>query len=127
MGTYIERVYVAGPLTPRGSREDTKNPAVEYLYNVRDMIRAGVQLIENGYSPYIPGIDLQLFLSGDITEEQIKNVSMAWLEKSDAVLVLPYTDSSTGVIAELERARSLGIPVFDSVSDINSAMLGCNA
>jgi hypothetical protein len=123
MATYIERVYVAGPLTPRGMRKDTTNAAVEYLYNVKDMIKAGAELIMNGYSPFIPGMDYSLFLVEDITEEQIKGVSMAWLDKSDAVLILPYFENSLGVIAELDRAKELGIPVFASVSDINAYMM----
>lgn len=123
MSKYIERVYIAGPLTPRGMRKDTSNAAVEYLYNVKDMVRAGAELIVNGYSPFIPGMDYSLFLVEDITEEQIKGVSMAWLEKSDAILLLPYFDNSHGVIAELARAKELDIPVFASVSDINEYMM----
>lgn len=115
----IERVYVAGPLTPRGMRSDTKNAAVEYLYNVRDMVRIGEQLVDNGYCPYIPGLDFPLFMFGDINEDKMYRNSMAWLEVSDAVLLLPYYENSTGVIKEIERARELGIPIFGSVSQLN--------
>jgi len=111
-------------MTPRGERKDCENPAIEYLYNIRDMIRAGAQLVLNGYTPYTPGLDYHYFLAEDITEEQIKDVSMNWLKVCDAVLVLPYFESSKGVHAELEKAKELGIPVFESVSDINEYMIG---
>lgn len=127
MVTYIKRVYVAGPLTPRGLRKnakgETENPAIEYLYNVKDMIKAGAELIENGYSPYIPGMDFPLFLASEITAEQIYGLSLDWLEASDAMLLLPYDESCTGVVAELVRAKELDMPVFNSVSDINEYMM----
>lgn len=115
----INRVYVAGPLTPRGMRDDAKNPAIEYLYNVRDMLRLGGQLIENGYAPFVPGMDFPMFFVNELTEEQIKGIGLSWLEVCDAVVVLPFFENSHGVIAELQRAEELGIPVFGDVHQLN--------
>jgi hypothetical protein len=122
---YIERVYIAGPITPRGLRKDTDNAAVEYLYNIRDMFRVAIQLMDNGYSPFVPACDFPLFLVDDIAPEKMYGTGLAWLEKSDAILLLPYdAEKCHGVVAELEKAKELGIPVFTSINDINEYMVG---
>ena len=38
--------------------------------------------------------------------------SMAWLEVSDAVFVLPNSENSKGTQAEIKRAEELNIPVY---------------
>jgi hypothetical protein len=44
---------------------------------------------------------------------------MAWLEVSDAVLLIEGWEKSKGTLAEIERAKALGIPVFTTVYDLN--------
>jgi len=51
----------------------------------------------------------------------IKDLSMAWLDVSDAVLVLPKYRKSGGTNLEIARAKELGIPVFYSIEDIIDA------
>ena len=47
----MKTLYIAGPMTPRGNRSDTANPAIEYLLNVKDMIQAGLEAIRKGWAP----------------------------------------------------------------------------
>ena len=51
----------------------------------------------------------------DFTVEQFYNFSMAWLEVSDAVFLLNGWEKSKGTLAEIERAKELGIPFFDNL------------
>jgi nucleoside 2-deoxyribosyltransferase len=118
-----KRIYLAGPLTPRGLREDCNgNAAIEYLYNVRDMLRTAHRLIAAGYAVFIPGMDFPLFLVNNLTPEQIYKQGLAFLEVCDAVLCLPYDhEKSTGVIAEITRAKDMGIPIFYTFKELHDA------
>lgn len=119
---FIKKVYIAGPITPRGMRKDTTNPAIEYLFNVGDMLDVAMQLIKLDFIPFTPGVDLLYFLHPAakkvLTAERTYALSMTWMECCDAILVLPYFDNSTGVIAELKRAAELKMPVFHSIGEI---------
>lgn len=119
-------LYIAGPMTPRGTRADTDNLAIEYILNVSDMIAAAKVAIAKGWAPYCPGLDMQYFLTQNggtpISEAEIKAVSLAFLEVSDAILMLPRWETSPGSQAEYSRAVELGMPVYMSleVSDETS-------
>jgi hypothetical protein len=118
----IHKIYIAGPLTPRGMRKDTDNPAIEYLFNVNDMIDVSIQLIKCGLVPFTPGIDFPYFLHPSakkvLTAEKIYELSKTWMECCDALLVLPHFENSTGVLAELQRANELGMPIFHGIGPI---------
>lgn len=121
----MKKAYIAGPMTPHGNRSDTRNAAIEYLLNVRDLIAAAVALIRKGYAPYCPGIDLQYFLSlpsGEmISEECIKDVSMAFLEISDIIVLLPGWEASLGCRVEYSRSVELGMPSFYGIRSVPDA------
>jgi hypothetical protein len=118
----VKIAYLAGPMTPRGNRTDTTNPAIEYLLNVRDLIHAAHVLIEKGYAPYCPGIDFPYYLGLPqgkvISEERIKAVSMAFLDASDIVVLLPGWEASPGCQAEQRRAIELEMPQFYGVESV---------
>lgn len=115
----IQRVYVAGLLTPRGIWD--KNPAIDYLINVRHLIRAGIELLLAGYTPFIPALDFAVFLllredKGErIDEVMIKKYSMDWLEVCDAVMLTDGWEHSTGTTAEIFNAIKHEQPVFESI------------
>jgi hypothetical protein len=118
----VKTAYIAGPMTPRGNRRDTQNSAIEYLLNARDLVQAAVALIHKGYAPYCPGLDFQYFLSlrpGEtIPEETIKEVSLAWLDVSDIIVLLPGWEASEGCQAEYSRSIELGMPAFYGVESV---------
>ena len=44
--------------------------------------------------------------------------SMNWLEKCDAILVMPKYRKSEGTKAEIERAKELDMPIFYRLEDL---------
>lgn len=105
------RIYLAGAMT-------SSHP-ITFLDNLRKGMRATAELIVYGdgrYAVFSPFIDFSIFFQlregEQITVDMIKAQSMAWLEVSDCVLVLPEWGESQGTIAEIKRAHELKIPVF---------------
>jgi hypothetical protein len=119
----IKRVYIAGLLTPRGIW--SVNFAIDYLINVKNMIRTGLDVFFAGFVPFIPALDFQLFLAlreGErITEPMIKRYSKDWLEVCEAVLLTAGWKKSEGTLIEIEFAKEHGIPVFESIEDLKKA------
>lgn len=103
----MKRVYVAGPY---------RAPDVlGMLRNIREGIRVAVLLMETGDAPFCPWLDHQYGLQAEIPLETYQKTSMAWLEVSDAVVLVHGWQKSQGTLAEIRRARGLGIPVYDGV------------
>jgi len=114
----MKYIYVAGAITPY----PTEPPVIGFLANIRRGIRATVELLLNGYIPFCPFLDHQFFMQlrngENITGKMIKDYSMAWLEKCDAILVLSRWRKSEGTKAEIARAKEIGIPIFYSMDDL---------
>lgn len=114
----IKRIYVAGAITPYKS----EHPVFGFLGNIARGIRMSLTLLLQGYFPFCPFLDYQYWFflcEGEaISEKMIKGMSMAWLEVSDAIMVLPKYRKSGGTKAEIDRAKELGIPVFYNVEDM---------
>jgi hypothetical protein len=116
------RIYIAGPLSPRGIRPDTKNGAIEYALNVRDMVRVATELIKGGHAPFCPGLDFLYFIGASYgnepTEVEIKVQSLEWLEVSDAILMIGEWTQSEGAVVEFEYARLHKIKIYTSLEEI---------
>lgn len=104
------RIYIAGKYND--------DNVINVLSNIRRGINMAAHLIKDGYDVYCPFLDYSLALTasgGSLTKEQFQRNSMAFVEVCDALLVLPGWETSGGTKREIERARSLNIPVyFDS-------------
>ena len=116
-------IYVAGLLTPRGT--NSVHPAIDYLLNVRNLIRASLDVFMAGFTPFCPALDFLFFLQlreGEhITEPMIKRFSKDFLRVSDAIVLTPKWKTSPGTLAEIKLAKELGIPVFETLSDLIEA------
>jgi len=114
----IKRVYVAGLLTPKGIK--STNPAIEYLINISDLVDASLEVLYAGYTPFCPALDFLYFIKmrKRITEAIIKRISKDWLEVSDALLLTPGWEKSPGTLAEIKYAKSLDIPVFETLEEL---------
>jgi predicted Rossmann-fold nucleotide-binding protein len=53
-----------------------------------------------------------------IKTEDFYEYSIAWLEKADAVLVVPGWEDSVGTKKELARAKELSIPIYYSMAEL---------
>ena len=114
----VKRIYICGAITPTGRG----NHSVEHLTNIKNGIKAGKMLMRLGFSPYNPFLDYPYWLVDDgdffLSVDRIRQMDMDWIDKSDAVLVLPGFKRSVGAKAEIERAKRQNIPVFYEVDDL---------
>lgn len=109
------RVYVAGAYS--------SDNVLGVLDNIRKGIRTATEAFLTGEcAPFVPWFDYQFQLSlregESLTVPDYYEYSLAWLEVSDCVLVLPGWEKSKGTIAEIERAKELRIPVFYSMNEL---------
>ena len=115
----IKRVYVAGAYSA--------DNVLQVLENMRVGMRAGTEVLLAGFCPFVPFFDYQFKLMSregeSITLEDYYRYSMAWLEVSDAVLVIPGYEKSKGTLAEIKRAVELGIPVFYDLDNLSRGAL----
>ena len=109
----MKKVYVAGPYSA--------DNIIQVLSNIRNGIETAVGLIHLGHAVFCPHLDFlfALVMGGEsLTKEQFQANSMAWVEVSDVVYVMPGSEKSNGVKREVERAQSLKIPVVYEARDI---------
>lgn len=104
------RVYMAGPYSA--------DNVIDVLENIRRGQFAAYRLLKAGLAPFCPWLDYQFSLVGHVSLDEYKKYSIAWLEASDAVLVLSNWEKSSGTKAEITRAEQLGIPVFFKEDDL---------
>lgn len=107
-------VYIAGAYSAPN--------VIEVLDNIRRGMRMATKVLLAGYSPFCPWLDFhfQLMLrDGEtLTVDDYYRYSLAWLERSDAVLVMPNSEHSKGTQAEIAKAKELGIPIFQHIEDL---------
>lgn len=105
------RIYVAGAYSA--------DNILDVLSNMRRGIKLTLKVIKAGFAPFCPWLDFQYGLMEELTLADYQNMSMAWLEVSEAVLVVPEGAAlSRGTRAEIKRAKVLSIPVFNSFFDL---------
>jgi hypothetical protein len=107
------RVYIAGPYSA--------DNVITVLNNMRVGMRVATKLMLNGFAPFCPFLDyqFQLMLRKDenLTLKHYYDYSMAWLEVSDAIVVLEGWENSNGTLAEIGRAKELNTPVYYGIND----------
>jgi len=111
-----KRIYVAGAFNAGN--------VLDVLANMRRGMRQAVEVLLAGYSPFCPWLDyhfaLMLKEGENLTIENFYNYSMAWLEVSDAILViLEGAEESVGTQGEIKKAKELGIPICYSLGELN--------
>ena len=110
-------VYVAGKISDPN--------CINYLKNLKAGIEASAEvMMTEGLAPFSPFLDFQYILTSPlgnkITIEDYQSMSMHWLSKSDAVYVHEGSDwrTSKGTLAEIAKAKELGIPVVYTYDDL---------
>ena len=108
-----KRIYVAGPY----SGPDV----ISVLGNMRRGLQLSAEAMRAGFAVYSPWCDCLLHFHQAFTLEMCYELSMSWLEVSDAVLLVEQgAEASHGSQAELARARELGIPIFCTIEDLKT-------
>ncbi len=109
----IQRVYVAGAYS--------SNNVLGVFANMRKGMNLALEVLQHGYAPFVPWFDYHFsLLSENVTLEMYYAYSMAWLEKSDAVILVPGWENSNGTQKEIERAKELGIPVVNGLDALEA-------
>ena len=104
----MKRIYLAGKYNA--------DNIIDCLSNIHDGIKMAVKVLKQGDVPFVPWLDYQFhFFDPTLTIDDYYRYSMAWLEVSDEVWVLPDSENSKGTQAEIKRAKELGIPVIKVV------------
>lgn len=106
------KVYISGPIS------------LGHLpTNVQTAVEAGLQLLAAGFAPLIPHLTCyancdgsQVVLPRGTTHDDWIDADLPWVAAADGVLRLP--GESLGADREVERARSVGIPVFGSIQAV---------
>lgn len=106
----MKKIYIAGKLNDNASG---------YIKNVHKMIKFAEQIRIQGFSVYVPAIDLLMGLViGSYDYDDYFNNSQPWLEVSDAMFLTPGWSKSKGTLREIQRAHKFNIPTFMKISDL---------
>lgn len=101
----MKKIYIASPYT-----------VGDVAINVRRQLEAAGLLIGLGHAPFAPLLShFQHMFSPQPYEKWIE-IDLVWLRSCDAVLRLPGV--SKGADIEVMEAIRLGLPVFNSVREI---------
>lgn len=126
MSSKIKYVYIAGPLRPKCYHSNSL--WIDYLLNVNQMTKYARKVIKLGFTPFCPCLDFLYVLVGNgkdrPTEATIMRLSKDWLEKCDAILLIPGWRRSEGTLAEIKLAEKLNIPVFKTLEELNKTTEG---
>lgn len=111
------RVYVAGAYS--------SGNVLGVLRNMKRGMRLATEAFQAGVLPFAPWFDYHFLLQEDdekppLTIDDIYNYSMSFLENwAEAVLVQQEGwIESKGTVAEINRAKELGIPVFFTLESL---------
>lgn len=111
----MERIYVAGPYSA--------DNVIDVLRNIGIGQLTCAKLFSMGYAPFPPWHD-KTFITDlpnhPFTVEQFYKYSMAWLEVSDAMLLIPGWEKSAGTLKEMEYAEANGIPIYYSMEELRT-------
>ena len=113
-----KRIYVAGAYSA--------DNITDVLGNMRKGMRLSVDVLLAGYAPFCPWLDyhfsLMLREGEKLSIQDYYDYSMAWLEVSDAILLVPGYNGSKGTQMEIFRAYDLGIPIYASLDTLRAAI-----
>lgn len=103
----IPVIYIAGPY--RGINRD----AIEL--NIQTARQVGLEAIRRGWSPIIPHANTgHLETLINLPDQFWLDATLELMRRCDAVLLCPGHTRSVGTFGEIEEARRLEIPVFES-------------
>ena len=118
------KVYVAGPYSD--------DNVMGVLKNIGRGEEYAAKLFQMGFAPFTPWHDRDFVIQNwreEFDVEKFYEYSMEWLKVSDVMFVVPDYEGlknsiqSKGTVKEIEMAKKLNIPVFDSIFNIGQYKL----
>ena len=109
----MKRIYVAGAYSANNIIDCLKNIGKGEYYCAKIFMR--------GFAPFCPWNDKDYVIKNyneDFTVEMFYNYSMAWLEVSDVLFLVPGYEKSKGTLMEIKRAKELNIPIVDTIDEL---------
>jgi len=90
------------------------------LRNVEKSIIYGIEIIKMGHNPFIPNLyHYFVMANSSITEETFIDLMTEWVKQCDGLFVATMPDGEdSGVQIEIDAARTYGIPIYYSLSEI---------
>lgn len=101
----MKRIYVAGPY-----RAATVAGVVT---NIRRAEATGIAAMQLGWAPFIPHMNTALW-DGLFPDSVFLESGLAFLGVCDAVVLVPGWLDSKGTLADIDMAKRLGIPVYET-------------
>jgi hypothetical protein len=109
----MKRVYVAGAYSA--------NNVIDILKNIGRGEEYSSKIFMMGMAPFCPWHDKN-YVTHNWNEifsvQQFYDYSIAWLEVSDAMFLVPGWENSKGTLAEIAIANRIGIKIFDNLSEL---------
>lgn len=107
------KVYVAGAYSA--------NNIIDCLKNIGRGEEYSARIFMLGFAPFCPWHDKDYVIKNwgeDFTVKMFYDYSIAWLDVSDVMFLVPGWENSKGTLAEIERAKELNIPIFDTIEEL---------
>ncbi len=109
----MKRVYVAGAYSA--------DNVVDVLKNIGRGETYAAKIFLMGFAPFCPWHDKDYVIKNwnqEFTVKMFYEYSLAWLEVSDVLFLVPGYENSKGTIAEIEKATVLRIPIVHSFDEL---------
>ena len=109
----MKRIYIAGPYSA--------DNVMDVLDNIGEGIDISTKMFKEGFAPFCLWLDYHYVLMDrqhKLTIKDFYDYSLAWLEVSDAMLVIGDWQSSKGTLNEIEFAKEKNIPVFYNIKEL---------
>lgn len=115
-----ECIYIATRLS---CHDKTGAPAaIEYLYNLRQSLKAAAEVWRKGHYPFVPGLDFLVYMELDkkygVAEELPYEAGLEWVRRCDSILVYNGAEDSPGVKREVEVAKEHDKKIYNSLDEI---------
>jgi hypothetical protein len=107
------KVYVAGAYSA--------NNVLDVLVNIGHGEELATQCFLSGYAPFCPWFDKEFIIrhpEKEYTVDMFYEYSIAWLEVSDCILLVPGWEFSKGTLKEIEIAKKLNMPIFKDIESM---------
>ena len=114
-----KRIYIAGAYS--------ENNVLSVLRNIGRGQEIAAEVFRLGFAPFCPWFDKEFVIlnwRGEFTVRQFLDYSIAWLDVSDCMLVVPNVpgmkdwQQSEGTLKEIRYARVHNLPVFFSIKEL---------